>query len=125
MIRTRFSFRFRPSAISNACAQSGAPGGRNSKRQVAAMRLVAMIILAVAVCIAWKTHWFHAEPDVSGYPEIRLAFTTCKFERIAHSRGSTTKQIVFLAENVRYVMEEGVWGRHFTGPRLATAFSGG
>jgi hypothetical protein len=89
------------------------------------MRLVGIIILALAGFLAWDSNWFHAEKDLSQYPQIRLAYTTCKYERITHYKGSTRKRIVFITENGRYVMEDGVWGRHFDGPTLAAALSGG
>ena len=82
-------------------------------------------MLALAMVLAWKTHWFHAGTDLSRYPEIELTYTTCAFERITHSKGSTTKQIVFVTETGRYVMEDGVWGRRYDGPRLADLLAGG
>jgi hypothetical protein len=89
------------------------------------LRLLGFIILALGLFLAWKTHWFHAERDLSRYPEIQLTYTTCTFERITHSKGSTTKQIVFVTDTGRYVMEDGVWGRHYEGPKLADALAGG
>src|SRR6266404_6738131 len=71
------------------------------KRSAGAARLLGFIMLALAVFLAWKTHWFHAEKDLSAYPEIQLSFTTCKFERITHSKGSTTRQIVLITEGGR------------------------
>jgi hypothetical protein len=96
-----------------------------SKRGPGMTRIVGLILLGLAAFLAWQTHWFHSEPDLSRYPVIQLAYTTCKYERITHSRGSTTKQIAFFTPNGRYVMEDGVWKRHFDGPTLAAALSGG
>jgi hypothetical protein len=86
------------------------------------MRLFGIIILALAGFLAWDSNWFHAEKDLSQYPQIRLAYTTCKYERITHYKGSTRKRIVFITENGRYVMEDGVWGRHFIGPTWLPRF---
>jgi len=97
----------------------------NATRRRGGMRLLGIIMLALAGFLAWHSNLFHAEQDLSRYPEIQLAYTTCKFERITHYRGSTTKQIVFITENGRYVMEERVWAKHFDGPTLAAALSGG
>ena len=94
-------------------------------RRGGSMRLFGMIMLALAGFLAWRSNWFQTEKDLSRYPEIRLAYTACKFERITHFKGSTTKQIVFITEKGRYVMEDGVWGGHFDGPVLAAMFSGG
>ena len=88
-------------------------------------RFLGIMLLAGAGFLAWKSDWFQAEKDLSRYPEIQLAYTTCKFERITYRRDMPTKQIVFTTENGRYVMEEGVWGKHFDGPTLAGALSGG
>src|SRR3984893_2516999 len=93
-------------------------------RRGGSMRLFGIIVLALAGFLAWQSNWFHAEKDLSQYPEIQLAYTACKFERIKHYKGSTTKQIVFTTENGRYVMEDGVWGKYFDGPTLAAALSG-
>jgi hypothetical protein len=94
-------------------------------RRGGSMRLFGIIILALAGFLAWDSNWFHAEKDLSQYPQIQLAYTTCKYERTTHYKGSTRKRIVFITENGRYVMEDGVWGRHFDGPTLAAALSGG
>jgi hypothetical protein len=63
---------------------------------------------------------FRIGTALSGYPEIRLTYTTCKFERIGR-----TEQIVFTTENGRYVMEDVVWRKHFDGPALAATLSRG
>ena len=97
----------------------------SAARHGGSMRLFGIIMLALAAFLAWYSNWFHAEKDLSRYPEIQLAYTTCKYERITHYKGSTRKRIVFITENGRYVMEDGVWGRHFDGPTLAAALSGG
>jgi hypothetical protein len=89
------------------------------------MRLLGAIVLGLGVFLAWQTRWFHAEQDLTRYPELRLTYTACTYERITHAKGSTTKQIVFLTDAGRYVMEDGVWGRHFGGPALAAALAGG
>src|SRR6202022_4747989 len=89
------------------------------------MRPFGIIILALAGFLAWDSNWFHAEKDLSQYPEIQLAYTTCKYERIKNYKGATRKQIVFSTENGRYAMEDGVWGRYFDGPTLAATLSGG
>ena len=89
------------------------------------MRLIGIMMLAAAGFLAWHSNWFHAEKDLSRYPEIQLAYATCKFERITHYKGHTIKQIVFATESGPYVMEDGVWGRYFDGPTLAAALSGG
>ena len=86
------------------------------------MRLFGIIVLALAGFLAWQSNWFHAEKDLSQYPEIQLAYTTCKFERITHYKGSTRKQIVFSTENGRYVMEDGVWGAISMVPRWPLRF---
>jgi hypothetical protein len=89
------------------------------------MRLLGIIVLALAGFLAWQSNWFHAEKDLSRYPEIQLTYATCKYERITHYKGATRKQIVFSTENGRYVMEDSVWGKYFDGPTLAAALSGG
>jgi len=114
MITRLFSFELR---------QTNVVEGRTSRRGGA--RSLGIILLAIAAFLAWRSNWFQAEPDLSRYPQIQLTYTNCKFERISHYRGSTTKQIVFLTDNGRYVMEAGVWGRHFNGPTLAAALAGG
>ena len=89
------------------------------------MRLLGLVVLGLAAVLAWTTDWFHAERDVSRYPEIRLTYTTCRYEQVTHSRGATTRQLVFLTDEGRYVMEDEVWRKHFSGPALAAALAGG
>ena len=110
-----FSFKRRREAKASA----------GKTRRDGSLRLFGIILLALAGFLAWQTNWFHAEKDLSRYPKIELAYTDCKFEQISHYRGTTTKQIVFLTDDGRYVMKDGVWGKHFDGPTLAAAFSGG
>src|SRR5262249_48636864 len=57
------------------------------------LRLVGLVTLALALFLGWKSRWFHIESDLSRYPQIELTYTTAKFERITHSRGSTTRQL--------------------------------
>ena len=89
------------------------------------MRVFGIILLALGGFLTWITHGFHAEKDLSRYPEIQLTFTGCHYERITHSKGFSTKQIAFLTANGRFVMEDEVWGRHFDGPTLAATLSRG
>jgi len=90
------------------------------------LRFVGLVTLALALCLGWKSRWFRVEPDVSGYPQIELTYTTAKFERITHSRGSTTKQLDLVThDGTKFVMEDGVWKSHFDGPTLASRLSGG
>ena len=89
------------------------------------MRIVGIIVLALAGFLAWHTRWFHSETDLSRYPVIQLSCTTCSFEQIKHSKGSVTRQIAFLTGKGRYVMEDGVWRGHYKGPDLAAALSAG
>ena len=98
--------------------------GVRTVRRKGSLRVFGVIMLALAGFLAWATHGFHAEKDLSAYPQIRLNYTTCKYEKITHYR-STTRQIVFTTANGGYVMEDGVWKRHFDGPTLANALSGG
>jgi hypothetical protein len=114
MTKTVFSIQIR---------QKLSPDARAARRK-GSLRVIGIIMLALACFLAWVTHGFHAENDLSAYPEIRLTYTACKYEKITHYR-STFKQIVFTTANGRYVMEDGVWGRHFDGPALADALSGG
>jgi hypothetical protein len=101
--------------------------GKNAgaMRRGGSLRVFGIILLALAGFLAWHTHWFRAEKDLSRYPEIQLTYTTCKYEKITHYKDLPTKQIVFLTENGRYLMEDGVWGKHFDGPALADVLSGG
>ena len=100
-------------------------GAAPQKRGRRTTRILGLILLVLSGFLAWQTHWFHSESDLSRYPVVQLAYATCKYERIKRSRGSVTRQIAFLTSNGRYVMEEGVWGPHFNGPVLAAALSGG
>jgi hypothetical protein len=115
MTKSFFLFKTRRNSVTNA----------NATRRGGGTRLLGIILLALAAFLAWHSNWFRAEKDLSRYPEIQLTYTTCKFERITHYKGSTTRRIVFITENGRYVMEDGVWERHFDGPTLAAALSGG
>lgn len=121
----RFSFKLRRATDAGAENQHGTPGGGRDKGRISGMRIMGIILLALAGFLAWKSNWFHAEKDLSRYPEIQLTYTTCKFERITHSKGSSTRQIVLLTADGRYVMEDGVWKGHFDGPTLAGSLAGG
>src|SRR5256885_6118289 len=125
MIKSRFSFKLRRAAHADGPFGAGASGTSRGKKRAASARSLGFILIGLAGFLAWHSNGFRAEKDLSRYPEIQLAYTTCKFERIAHYKGSTTRQIVFLTENGRYVMEDGVWGRHFDGPALANALAAG
>jgi hypothetical protein len=112
----------------NASAIEPADSRREKRRarNRIARRIYGAILLALAFVLGWTTHWFHAEKDLSRYPKIQLTYTHCTFDEVRHSKGSTTRQIVFTTANgERYVMEDGVWRRHFTGPILAGMFAGG
>jgi hypothetical protein len=111
------------SVFSIEIRQTPAPGVRAVRRN-GSLRVFGVIMLALAGFLAWATHGFHAEKHLSAYPEIQLTYTTCNYEKITHYR-STTKQIVFATANGGYVMEDGVWKRHFDGPTLADALSRG
>ena len=90
------------------------------------LRIVGLVTLALAILLGAKSHWFHVDPDLSRYPQIQLTYTTARFERITHSRGGSTKQVVLVArDGPRFVMEDGVWKSHFDGPTLASRLSGG
>jgi len=90
------------------------------------LRIVGSVMLALSVLLAWKSHWFHADRDLSRYPHLQLAYATAQFERVTHYRGSITKQIVLVArDGTRYEMEDGVWKSRFDGPALASRLSGG
>jgi hypothetical protein len=108
---------------SGALREHVAPAG--AERPGGGTRVIGIIVLALAGFLAWRSKWFQAARDLSQYPSTRLTYTTCRFERITHYKGSTTRQIVFATGSGRYVMESGVWGRHFDGPTLAAALSGG
>src|SRR3989442_1731710 len=114
-MKTTYSFKVQRTTIAHTS---------DSKRR-AGTRAMGLIMLLLAGVLAWHSNWFHAEKDLSGYPEIRLTYTTCKFERIFHSKSSRTEQIVFTTENGRYLMEDGVWRKHFDGPALAATLSRG
>jgi hypothetical protein len=94
-------------------------------RRRGSLRPLGIIMIALSVFLAWSGHWFHVAKDLSHYPEIQLTYTDCKFEKITHYRSSTTRQIVFITKDGRYVMEDKVWENHFDGPTLAAKFSGG
>jgi hypothetical protein len=89
------------------------------------MRVLGIILLGLAIFLAWHSKWFHAETNLSRYPQIRLMYTTCKYEEIRRSKSSRTRQIVLITGNGRYVMEDEVWRKHFDGPSLAAALSRG
>jgi hypothetical protein len=94
--------------------------------QRALLRLFGAILIGMAVLLGWKSHWFHVERDLSRYPHIELTYATSRFERVMHSRGGSTKQIVLMTrDGARYVMEDGVWKAHFDGPTLAARLAGG
>jgi hypothetical protein len=125
MRKITVSLGLRRASAGDADRAWGGLRNRQGQRRSGIPRILGIVLLALAALLAWKSHWFHAEADLSRYPEIQLTYTTCRFERIRHSKGSTTKQIAFITENGRYVMEDGVWRRHFDGPALADALSGG
>lgn len=90
------------------------------------LRIVGIVTIGLAVFLGWRSHWFHVERDLSRYPQRELPYTTARFERITHSRGSSTKQVVLVArDGTRFVMEDGVWKAHFDGPSLASRLSAG
>lgn len=82
-------------------------------------------MLSLAIFLAWQSKWFHAEKNLSRYPQIQLTYTTCKYEEIRRSKSSRTRQIVLITGDGRYVMEDEVWKKHFDGPSLAAALSKG
>ncbi len=120
-----WSFRLRRATGEDRESWSGDPRRRRASGRSGAGRLLGGILLALAAVLAWKSGWFYAEQNLSRYPEIRLTYSTCRFERITHSRGATTRQIAFITDAGRYVMEDGVWRKHFDGPALAAALAGG
>ena len=114
MFKTRFSFKVR--------YQRRSPSQTPLRRRRDNLRPLGLVVIALASFLAWQSHWFVTEKDPTRYPEIQLSYTDCRFEKTTHYRGGTTREIVFITKNGRYVMEDGVWGEHCDGPTLASRF---
>ncbi len=87
-------------------------------------RVLGGILLGLAGLFAWATNGFHSEKSIAGYTDKELTYSRCTFERRRSGR-STHEELVFLTKEGRYIMERGVWRRHFTGPSLAQALASG
>ena len=103
------------------------PPDNNLRRKPRAqgLRIVGVILLALAAVVAWQSNWFRPENDLSHYPELTLDYTNCQFEQVSRTKGLTIRQIVLTAGTERYEMEDGVWRGHFEGTALAAALAAG
>jgi hypothetical protein len=90
------------------------------------LRIVGLVTFALAIVLGWRSHWFHAEHDLSRYPQIQLTYATARFERVMYSRGGSARQVALVAgDGTKFVMEDGVWRSHFDGQTLASRLSTG
>ena len=105
--------------------QRARPRAALTRGQEFLLRGCGALLVTAALLIGWVTNWFHAEQNLSRYPQVQLTYQTCNFERIVHSRGATHEQIVLVTSHGRFVMEDQVWKKHFKGADLAHALARG
>src|SRR5262249_55607958 len=88
------------------------------KRDAIAARFLGVFLLLLAGLLAWRSHGFHSEKDLSHYPEVQLRYSSCQLERIVHPRGAISRQIAFNTPNGRFTLPEAVWRGHGNGRYL-------
>jgi hypothetical protein len=90
------------------------------------LRIVGLVTFTLAIFLGWRSHWFHADHDLSRYPQIQLTYATARFERVMYSRSGSARRVALVADDgTTFVMEDGVWKSHFDGPALASRLSAG